>query len=194
MVAATEIGKNGNVRPEQRWDLKTQTTFPQWKNDTKRALRLAGTPKAFPTSTKPTANDVKQETGVGAETRSAAQEREFLRNVVDAWCDWSEKVYNVIEQRIVLGESDANHISVTFGEDANEFDGIGLWNWVVSHSNTDKESTQLELERGIMELKIAPDANSGVIDAALEKIQTDWPKVKKFDTDHMVAVRCDEPF
>ena len=58
MVAATEIDKNGNVRPEQRWDLKTQTTFPQWKNDTKRALRLAGTPKAFLTSTKPTAKNM----------------------------------------------------------------------------------------------------------------------------------------
>ena len=45
----------------------------------------------------------------------------------DAWCDWSEKVYNVVEQRIVLGEADAIHIGKTFGEDADEFDGIGLW-------------------------------------------------------------------
>ena len=166
MVAATEIDKNGNVRPEQRWDLKTQTTFPQWKNDTKRALRLAGVPKAFFTSTKPTSIDVKQETDQ-AETRSLAQERDLLRNVVIAWCDWSETVYNLIEQRIVLGESDANYVSVTFGDEADEFDGIGLWNWVVSHSNIDKESTQLELERGIMELKIEPNASSGEIDAAL---------------------------
>ena len=86
-----------------RWDLKNQDAFPQWELDTLREIRKVA-PPTFLDSTRPKIEDVNVEMGSKRQNTDANQAETLLRKLQEQWDSINQKVYEVLEERVLLCE------------------------------------------------------------------------------------------
>ncbi|KAL1511825.1 hypothetical protein AB1Y20_005110 [Prymnesium parvum] len=60
-------------------------------------------------------------------------------------------------------------------------DGNALYEWVITHADDHKASSQLILKESLKKLVISPNASADDVDEVLRIIQVSWPKIKGYD-------------
>ena len=100
-----------------RWDLKDKTQFPQWEMGTLCALRQV-MPWGFLDSTRPTKAELESVAGVKRTASKALQQDATLRKLQEQWDTINIAVYETIEERLDLAESDVLTVRFLFGDKA----------------------------------------------------------------------------
>ena len=101
------------------------------------------------------------------------------------------KVYEILEERVLLREADVNTVRVLYGKShpTRAFQGVEFYKWIVKHRNIAEESTQLKMEHDLRTLRVTPEDGPEQIEDKLITIETDWPKVKNFEKTPRAAIK-----
>ena len=149
-------------------------------------------PAGFLSSTRPVQADAQAATaGVkrGKRDMDSKQDATLLK-LQALWDDTNNKVYEELEERLVLTESDVRTVRTLFGDSATvPFNGVKLWQWILSKRNIDKPSVQLRLQKDIESRRIPAEASAADVVDALDFIETNWQKVKKLDQTALAAIK-----
>ena len=137
MVAREQAAIANEAIKIKFWDLKDDSRFSAWEMETLRALRRV-MPAGFLSSTRPVQADAQAATaGVkrGKRDMDSKQDATLLK-LQALWDDTNNKVYEALEERLVLTESDVRTVRTLFGDSATvPFNGVKLWQWILSKRN-----------------------------------------------------------
>ena len=120
-----------------RWDLKTMKAFPQWELDTRRAIRAVAV-TGFLESKRPSQPEVQQAPGFKRQNTPGQQDaKTVLLKVQEEWDQMNMKIYEILEERVLLCEADVNIVRGRFGDLASApntpYNGIEFFKWICSH-------------------------------------------------------------
>ncbi|KAL1528424.1 hypothetical protein AB1Y20_009772 [Prymnesium parvum] len=166
-----------------RWDLIDRNAFPQWHSDLRRIAKYATAP-AFLGSQPP---GVEEGVYAGPMTRSSvrATADAFSAHAgthagmsLEDWLRHNSILYDIIMASISLDEDKFQHVESSFG---GVSDGNALYEWVLTHADDRKMSSQLTLKESLKKLVIQDSASAEDVDAVLKIVQLNWPKIKGYD-------------
>ena len=109
---------------------------------------------------------------VASQSMHASNHAVILRQ----WSEWNETIYDILIASVKLSPTQHAYVSSNF---AQESDGLGFYQWVISHADTSKGSAQARLKRELRDLKITADMNSDQVKSALEAIEEKYPLIKE---------------
>ncbi|KAL1528987.1 hypothetical protein AB1Y20_010308 [Prymnesium parvum] len=186
MVAASEMTTHKFPKipsTTTRWDLKDRKVFPQWHSDLRRIAKYATAP-AFLGSMPP---GLEEGGSTGPMTRSTvrAQAEAFSTHAhahatisLEEWLRLNSLLYDIVMASISLDEDQFQHVHDAFGVLS---DGNALYDWLITHADDHKASSQLILKESLKKLVISPNASADDVDEVLRIIQVSWPKIKGYD-------------
>ena len=155
---------------DYRWNLTNEEKFPQWRMDLEKIVRHS-TCRGF-LGSKPPLYENYQDLAPGANTYE-----QFSRLEQD-WDKWNELLFDIIQGSLDLNPNKVEYVNLQFAEN---LDGNGLWNWVLTHADHAKQSQQEKLKNQIKRLHISNNATPTEIDDILQLISLYWTKIKSFE-------------